>query len=111
MNTVQIPAGKHRTGSDDRAVDLQGRVCQVGGREFESARVDAGGHDVPPEKLASRYRRLSLLIAASTPSCYRTVFWDNAPDDGPFEVTSYRVGIADHPPRWRDWTPQALLES
>jgi hypothetical protein len=38
------------------------------------------------------------------------VFWDNAADAGPFEVGSYRFGVADYPPRWPSWTPQPLLE-
>jgi predicted ABC-type ATPase len=75
-----------------------------------ATRVAAGGHDVPPEKLASRYGRLWPLVVAATPHCYRAVFWNNAPDDGPFEIASYRFGIPDYPPRWPDWTPQALRE-
>lgn len=72
-------------------------------------RVAAGGHDVPEEKLASRYDRLWPLIAEATPHCFRVVFWNNAPDDGPFEIASYRYGVADYPPRWPDWTPEPLL--
>ncbi len=72
-------------------------------------RVAAGGHDVPEEKLAGRYERLWPLVVAATPHCYRAVFWDNAPDDGPFEVASFRYGIPDHPPRWPAWTPDPLL--
>jgi predicted ABC-type ATPase len=74
-----------------------------------AARVAAGGHDVPAEKLAARYQRLWPLIVEATPHCYRTVFWDNAADDGPYEVGSFRFGVADYPPRWPGWTPQALL--
>ncbi|MBW3664961.1 MAG: zeta toxin family protein [Actinobacteria bacterium] len=73
-------------------------------------RVAAGGHDVPEEKLASRYNRLWPLIAEATPHCHRAVFWNNAPDNGPFEVGSYRFGVPDYPPRWLDWTPEPLLE-
>lgn len=75
-----------------------------------AARVAAGGHDVPTSKLDARYRRLWPLIVAAVPHCHRTIFWDNAPDDGPFEVASFRRGTADHPPRWPDWTPQPLRE-
>ena len=73
-----------------------------------AARVAAGGHNVPPDKLTSRYQRLWPLVAAATPHCYRAVFWHNAVDDGPFEVASYRYGTADYPPRWPAWTPQPL---
>lgn len=73
-------------------------------------RVAAGGHDVPGEKLAGRYNRLWPLVAEATPHCHRAVFWNNAPDNGPFEVASYRYGVPDYPPRWPDWTPEPLLE-
>jgi predicted ABC-type ATPase len=73
-------------------------------------RVAAGGHDVPVDKLASRYGRIWPLIAAAVPSCYRVIFWDNAADDGPFEVASYRYGVADYSPRWPVWAPEPLLD-
>lgn len=72
-------------------------------------RVEAGGHDVPADKLASRYERIWPLVAAAAPHCYRAIFWDNAADDGPYEVASYRYGVADYPPRWPVWTPEPLL--
>lgn len=75
-----------------------------------TARVAAGGHDVPVDKLTSRYQRLWPLVAAAVPHCHRTVFWDNASDNGPFEVASYRRSTGDYPPRWPNWTPQPLLE-
>jgi predicted ABC-type ATPase len=75
-----------------------------------AARMAAGGHGVPAEKLAVRYRRLWPLIADATPHCYRAVFWDNAEDDGPSEVASFRFGVGDYQPRWPDWTPSPLLE-
>lgn len=68
-------------------------------------RVDDGGHGVPAEKLTPRYERLWPLVAAVVPHCCRTVFYDNAPDDGPVEVASFRYGTADYAPRWPDWTP------
>ncbi len=76
-----------------------------------ATRVGAGGHDVPAEKLASRYERIWPLIAAAAPLCYRAIFWDNATDDGPYEVASYRYGVADYPPRWPEWTPEPLLDT
>lgn len=74
-----------------------------------AARVAAGGHGVPPEKLASRYERLWHHVATAAPHCYRVVFSDNSADDGPVEVASYRYGIADYLPRWPRWTPVPLL--
>jgi predicted ABC-type ATPase len=88
MHVVMIP------------LELSGpRVC---------ARVDAGGHTVPAEKLADRYLRLWPLVAAAAVHCRRVVFYDNAHDDGPVEVASYRNGIFDYPPRWPGWAPGAL---
>lgn len=75
-----------------------------------SARVDAGGHDVPSDKLASRYERIWPLVVEATPACRRAVFYDNTADDGPRIVASYRYGIADHTPRWPAWTPPPLLD-
>lgn len=74
-----------------------------------AARVSSGGHDVPSEKLASRYERLWPHVATAVPRCHRAVFYDNATDDGPHEVASYRYGIADYEPRWPPWTPAPLL--
>lgn len=83
-------------------LDLSGpRVAQ---------RVARGGHDVPDAKLASRYERLWPLIVKAVPHCHRAVFWDNATDDGPSEVGSFRHGIADYPARWPDWAPAPLLD-
>jgi predicted ABC-type ATPase len=73
------------------------------------ARVAAGGHDVPAEKLASRYERLWPHVAAAAHHCYRVVFYDNSTDHGPNEVASYRYGVADYVPRWPHWTPEPLL--
>ena len=73
------------------------------------ARVASGGHDVPAEKLGARYARLWPLVAAALPRCHRGVFYDNASDDGPREVASYRYGVADYPPRWPRWVPEPLL--
>jgi predicted ABC-type ATPase len=74
-----------------------------------AARVAAGGHDVPIEKLAPRYARLWHHVVAVVPHCHRAVFYDNALDDGPVEVGSFRYGVADAPARWPSWTPATLL--
>jgi predicted ABC-type ATPase len=74
-----------------------------------AARVAAGGHDVPADRIASRYHRLWPLVAMAAPKCRRAVFYDNSADAGPVEVASTRYGLHDYPPRWPDWTPKALL--
>ena len=64
---------------------------------------------MPAGKLAARYERLWPNVATVVPHCYRAVFYDNAADHGPFEVASFRYGIADYPPRWPRWAPAPLL--
>jgi len=73
-----------------------------------AARIAAGGHAVPVDKLAARYARLWPLVAAALPHCHRAGFYDNARDDGPVEVAAFRHGIADYAPRWPAWTPDPL---
>ena len=73
-----------------------------------AARVAAGGHVVPADKLAARYERLWPHVAAAVAHCHRAIFYDNASDDGPFEVASYRYGVPDYPPRWPPWSPEDL---
>jgi len=72
------------------------------------ARVAAGGHSVPLDKLAGRYARLWPNVAATVPRCHRAVFWDNSSDGGTREVAAYRLGVEDYPPRWPTWTPVEL---
>lgn len=74
-----------------------------------AARVASGGHDVPADKLASRYTRLWPHVVRVVPHCHRSVFYDNSTDDGPTEVACYRYGVADYQPRWPGWTPEPLL--
>lgn len=74
-----------------------------------AARVAAGGHDVPTDKLPARYERLWPLVATVVPQCRRAVFYDNSIDAGPIEVASVRNGVADYPARWPSWTPGPLL--
>jgi predicted ABC-type ATPase len=74
------------------------------------ARVRSGGHDVPASKLAPRYERLWPFVATTTQHCYRSVFYDNAIDEGPIEVAAFRFGIADYKPRWPTWTPAPLIK-
>ena len=73
-----------------------------------ATRVEAGGHDVPATKLGPRYERIWPLVARAVPRCLRTVVYDNARDDGPFEVASFHSGLAASPPRWPAWAPAPL---
>lgn len=74
-----------------------------------AARVASGGHAVPTGKLRTRYRRLWRHIATAVPHCARAVFYDNSADAGPYEIASYRFGVADYPPRWPEWRPDPLV--
>ena len=73
-----------------------------------AARVGHGGHDVPADKLESRYGRLWPHIVTAAPHCHRVIFYDNSTDDGPSEVAASRYGVADYPPRWPSWSPDPL---
>lgn len=73
-----------------------------------AARVSSGGHDVPDDKLATRFARLWPHVVIAVPHCHRAVFYDNAVDDGPSEVASYRYGVPDYVPRWPRWAPEPL---
>jgi len=73
-----------------------------------AARVAAGGHSVPTDKLAARYERLWPNVVAAVTHCHCVVFWDNSHDDGPVRVATYRYGVADHPPMWPAWAPEPL---
>ena len=74
-----------------------------------AARVAAGGHDVPTDKLGMRYARLWPHVVTALPHCHQAIFYDNSRDDGPLEVAAYRCAIPDYGPRWPRWTPDALL--
>ncbi len=76
-----------------------------------AARVAAGGHDVPADKITSRYERIWPNVVAAVGRCRRSVFYDNSADAGPVEVAAFRTGLADYPPRWPGWTPDALLSA
>ena len=102
--------GNARAGVEDvnahAAFVVDGAQC-LGPRV--AARVAAGGHDVPTDKLADRYARLWPHVVTAVPHCHRTIFYDNSRDDGPLEVAAYRRAIPDYAPKWPRWTPGALL--
>jgi predicted ABC-type ATPase len=76
-----------------------------------AARVAAGGHDVPADKIAARYERIWPNIVTAIDRCRRSVLYDNSHDAGPTEVAAFRSGLADYPPRWPGWTPDELLSA
>jgi predicted ABC-type ATPase len=74
------------------------------------ARVAAGGHDVPEDKIRSRFRRLWPIVADAIPRAHSAQVWDNSRHDGPEEVALFASGMPIGPCRWPDWTPSVLVE-
>jgi predicted ABC-type ATPase len=72
------------------------------------ARVAAGGHDVPTEKITARYRRLWDLVADAVDIADAAGFWDNARRDGPALVALFEDGFIVGPASWPDWAPAVL---
>jgi predicted ABC-type ATPase len=73
------------------------------------ARVAAGGHDVPAEKITARYQRLWGLVADAVRVADTANFWDNAHRDGPGLVAFFEGGFIVGEPSWPDWAPAALV--
>jgi predicted ABC-type ATPase len=72
------------------------------------ARVAAGGHDVPTEKITARYQRLWGLVADAVGIADTASFWDNARRQGPALVALFADGFIVGEPSWPDWAPAVL---
>lgn len=76
-----------------------------------AARVAAGGHDVPPDRVIARYRRLWPLVAKMIGMADEAGIYDNSRDTRPLQrVGRFRQGDPVSPPNWPDWTPQPLRD-
>jgi predicted ABC-type ATPase len=75
-----------------------------------AARVAAGGHSVPEEKVRGRYQRLWPLVAQAMERADRAHVWDNSRWQGPEKVAVLASGIPDGACRWPGWTPAPLTE-
>lgn len=73
-------------------------------------RVEAGGHDVPAQKVIERYHRLWPLVATAMQRADGAVVYDNSRDDGPVRVLQLSAGMPVGEVAWPEWTPQALME-
>jgi predicted ABC-type ATPase len=73
-----------------------------------SARVVAGGHAVPEEKIRQRYRRLWPLVADAIVLSDTATVYDNAHRRGPTAVADFSHGFVVGKPLWPDWAPEAL---
>jgi predicted ABC-type ATPase len=72
------------------------------------ARVVAGGHTVPAEKIRQRYRRLWPLVADAIVLGDTATVYDNAQRRGPSAVADFSHGFVVGNPLWPDWAPDAL---
>ena len=74
-------------------------------------RVDAGGHDVPEEKIRERYQRLWPLVATAAVRSDSATFYDNSTTKGPRIVAQLAVCFVVGSPAWPNWTPAALASA
>ncbi len=73
-----------------------------------AARVVAGGHTVPEEKIRGRYQRLWPLVADAITLADTATVYDNSQRDGPRFVAEFSHGFAVGSALWPDWTPAAF---
>ena len=73
-----------------------------------AARVVAGGHAVPEEKIRGRYRRLWPLVADAIVLADTATVYDNSRRNGPAVVADLSHGFLVGNPLWPDWAPDAL---
>ena len=73
-----------------------------------AARVVAGGHAVPEEKVRQRYQRLWPLVAEAIVLGDTATVYDNSRRTGPSAVAGFSHGFVVGRPLWPDWAPEAL---
>jgi predicted ABC-type ATPase len=71
-------------------------------------RVQAGGHDVPENKIRERYHRIWPLAAQAILTADRAAVYDNSRSTGPSIVSEFVEGSSTGPVSWPEWTPEAL---
>ena len=72
-------------------------------------RVERGGHDVPREKIRSRYARLWAHVADAIRLADETIVYDNSRAAHPFRpVATFLGGRLVGQAEWPDWTPDEL---
>lgn len=75
-----------------------------------AARVAAGGHAVPVEKIRSRHRRLWDIVADAVELADTATFWDNSRHNGPMLVALFTDGLPVGAMNWPSWAPEALTQ-
>ena len=73
-----------------------------------AARVAAGGHAVPEDKIRGRYRRLWPLVADAIELSDTATIYDNSQRMGPHAVVVFSHGFVIGNPLWPTWAPDAL---
>ncbi len=71
-------------------------------------RVNAGGHDVPENKIRLRYQRLWPLAATAITRCDSATVYDNSGRTGPRIVAQFNDGFVIGSSAWPVWTPKVL---
>ncbi|TWS18243.1 AAA family ATPase [Tsukamurella asaccharolytica] len=74
-------------------------------------RSDAGGHDVPEDKIRERHERLWPLVVQAVARSTTAAFYDNTDAAGPLIVAKFAHGVVVTPPRWPSWAPTVLTEA
>lgn len=73
------------------------------------ARVEAGGHDVPEEKVRARFQRLWRLVREAASLADEARILDNSRASRPFfQIAHYHQGALVAPADWPAWTPVDL---
>jgi predicted ABC-type ATPase len=73
-----------------------------------AARVAAGGHSVPEEKIRGRYRRLWNLVAEAIGMSDTAACYDGSRRPRPLEVSLFSNGFPVGQPDWPEWAPPEL---
>jgi predicted ABC-type ATPase len=73
-----------------------------------AARVEAGGHDVPVDKVLARAERLWANVATAVHHVDTALLFDNSTLDGPNRVATFIGGVLVGVPHWPGWTSPEL---
>lgn len=73
-----------------------------------AARVVAGGHDVPENKIRGRHDRLGPLIVEAIGLADEAFVYDNTAIEGPRRLAWFTGGEPVGPVEWPAWAPEVL---
>ncbi|UZG59999.1 zeta toxin family protein [Rhodococcus opacus] len=71
-------------------------------------RAQAGGHEVPEDKIRQRYQRIWSLLAQAFPRSDHVTVYDNSSSTGPRIVAQFTDGHLVGEATWPAWTPAEL---